>query len=125
MTRRHGCLLLAVLSLAVLTGCSASQIADEMPPAVALPADAPARPATPYVYPAVHDMPPPRSTEPMSAEDQLKMEKELAAARDRQAGRKPADEKTSPSAKKTVKKKPAGIENGETAGANTGAKTNP
>jgi hypothetical protein len=117
--------MLAVLSLVALAGCSSSQLADDMPASVALPSDAPARPATPYVYPAVHDMPPPRSTEPMSAEDQIKMERELAAARDRQEGRKPAAEKASPSAKKTAKKKPAGTENGETAGANTGAGTNP
>lgn len=100
MVRAQGRLLLAVLSLAALAGCSSSQVIDDLPAVVGLPADAPARPATPYLYPAVHDMPPPRTTEPMSAEDQLKMEKELAAARDRQEGRKPADEKSTPNIEK-------------------------
>jgi hypothetical protein len=125
MMRALGRLLLAAASLAILAGCSSSQIIDELPAPVALPADAPARPATPYQYPAVHDMPPPRTTEPMSAEDQLRLEQELTAVRNRQEGRKPEDEKTvqttKKNAKKTAKKKPADAQNGETAG----AKTNP
>jgi hypothetical protein len=120
-----GRLLLAALSLAALAGCSSGQVIDDLPAAVALPADTPARPATPYQYPAVHDMPPPRSTEPMSAEDQLRLEKELTAARNRQEDRKPADEKALQAAKKNAKrpakKKPADAQNSETAG----AKTNP
>jgi hypothetical protein len=125
MMRALGCLLLAALSLAIMAGCSSSQVFDDLPASVALPADAPARPATPYAYPAVHDMPPPRATEPMSAEDQLRLEKELTAVRNRQEGRKPEDEKTlqaaKKNAKKAAKKKPADSQNGETAG----AKTNP
>jgi hypothetical protein len=117
MVRTRGRLLLAVLSLAALTGCSASPIIDDLPASVGLPADTPARPATPYQYPAVHDMPPPRATEPMSAEEQLRLEKDLTAARERQEGHKPEDEKTSPASKKTAKKKPADTQNGETAGA--------
>jgi hypothetical protein len=97
-------LLLAALSLAALSACSSSQVIDELPSAVGLPADTPARPATPYQYPAVHDMPPPRSTEPMSAEDQLKLEKELSAARDRQEGRKSLTEKPGQPSKKALKK---------------------
>ncbi len=125
MMRALGRLLLAALSLAILAGCSSSQVIDDLPAAVALPADTPARPATPYQYPAVHDMPPPRATEPMSAEDQLRLEQELIAVRNRQEGSKPEDEKTlqktKKNAKKTTKKKPADAQNGETAG----AKTNP
>jgi hypothetical protein len=49
-----------------------------------VPAGAPARPATPYQYPAVHDMPPPRATAPMNDEEQFRLEKELQAVRDRQ-----------------------------------------
>jgi len=111
--------------LAALAACSSSQIVDDLPATVGLPADAPARPATPYQHPAVHDMPPPRSSEPMSAEDQLKLEKELSTARDRQEGNRAADQKPALSPKKTVKKetkpKPAGEQNDTAAG----AKSNP
>jgi hypothetical protein len=116
---------LAALSLAILAGCSSSQMVDDLPAAVGLPADVPARPATPYQVPAVHDMPPPRATEPMSAEDQLKLEKDLVVVRDRQEGHKPTDEEAPQTAKKnpkkTSKKKPAEAQAGEAAG----TKTNP
>jgi hypothetical protein len=128
MVRALGRSLLAALSLvalATLVGCSSGQVIDDLPANMGLPAETPARPATPYQYPAVHDMPPPRATEPMSAEDQLRLEKELTAARNRQEGRKPEDEKAlqaaKKNAKKTTKTKPADAQNGETAG----AKTNP
>jgi hypothetical protein len=128
MMRALGRSLFAVLSLgafAALAGCSSGQVIDDLPANMGLPAAAPARPATPYQYPAVHDMPPPRSSEPMSAEDQLRLEKELTAVRKRQEGRKPQDENALPAAeknaKKTAKKKPADGQDGETAG----AKTNP
>jgi hypothetical protein len=128
MMRALGRSLLAAWSLGVflvLAGCSSGQVIDDLPANVGLPADAPARPAAPYQFPAVHDMPPPRTSEPMSAEDQLRLEKELTAARNRQEGRKPQDENALPAAKKnaknTAKKKPADGSSGETAG----AKTNP
>jgi len=57
----------------------------------------------------------------MSAEDQLRLEKELTAVRNRQEGRNPQDENALPAGKKTAKKKPADGQDGETAG----AKTNP
>jgi hypothetical protein len=57
---------------------------DQMPGEMGLPKDAPARPLTPYPYPAVHDMPPPRASAPMNDEEQLKLEKELRTVRDRQ-----------------------------------------
>jgi hypothetical protein len=70
-------------------------------------------------------MPPPRATEPLSAEDQLKLENELSTARDRQENRRPPAEKTPQPAKNTVKKdtkaKPADEQTSGTAG----AKTNP
>jgi hypothetical protein len=125
MMRARGRLLLASLSLAILAGCSSGQLINNLPASVALPADAPARPATPYAYPAVHDMPPPRATEPMSAEDQLRLEKELTALRNRQEGLKPEDEKTlqtrKKNAKKATKKSAADAQNGAAAG----AKANP
>jgi hypothetical protein len=125
MMRAGARLLLASLSLAILAGCSSGQLINNLPASVALPADAPARPATPYAYPAVHDMPPPRATEPMSAEDQLRLEKELTALRNRQEGLKPEDEKTlqtrKKNAKKATKKSAADAQNGAAAG----AKANP
>ena len=72
--------ILAALGLAAgLAGCTASPVFDGM-----LPAGAPARPATAYEYPAVHDMPAPRPIPVMTEEQQIKLENELTAARDRQ-----------------------------------------
>ena len=94
----------AVLALAtVLSGCSAQTISDHLPSEVALPAGAPARPETPYVYPAVHDMPPDRPTSPMTEEEQVKLEQDLTRTRDHQEGR-PAVKKPATTAKKTTKK---------------------
>lgn len=84
---------------------------DRLPSDMGLPSGAPARPATPYQYPAVHDMPPTRSDRTMTDEEQVRMERELKAVRDRQTGRAGAD--TAP-----AKKKPA-------EGPKAGAKTNP
>ena len=76
----------AVLSLAFLTAaCSPGPMIDRLPDSMGLPSAAPARPATPYQYPAVHDMPPARATKPMSEDEQVKLEKDLAKLRDRQA----------------------------------------
>jgi hypothetical protein len=83
----------ALITAAItLSGCS-SIIAD-LPSPVGLPADAPARPATAPDYPAVHDMPPKRTDVVLTEEERKKMERELAAARDRQ---KAAAEKAAPS----------------------------
>jgi hypothetical protein len=125
MMRARGRLLLASLSLAILAGCSSGQLINNLPASVALPADAPARPATPYAYPAVHDMPPPRATEPMSAEDQLRLEKELTALRNRQEGLKPEDEKTLQTRKKNAKKATKKSAEDAQNGAAAGAKANP
>jgi len=53
-------------------------------PGIGLPAGAPERTAEPVAYPAVHDMPPPRNSNPMSVVEQEQMEHDLAAARDEQ-----------------------------------------
>lgn len=109
---------------------------DRMPGDMGLPAGAPARPATPYQYPAVHDMPPARSTPTMSDEEQVRLEKELATVRERQEGREAPAKK----AAQAAKKKPAAADSGQAAsdaknsqdsGAknsdakSSGAKTNP
>ena len=101
-----------------LSGCSPGPIIDKIPADImGLPAGAPARPETPGNYPAVHDMPPDRASVPMSDEEQVKLEKDLANQRDRQEGRPPPAKKP-PS---TAKKPPKDAE----AGQNTGAKANP
>ena len=48
-----------------------------------LPQGAPARPKTIEATPAVHDLPPPRATKPLSDDAQLQLEKDLDAARTR------------------------------------------
>ena len=102
---------------AVLTGCAPGPMIDRLPTELGLPASAPARPATPYEYPAVHDMPPDRATTPMTEEEQAKVEKELINVRDRQEGRPPAAKKGAPAAKKP----PKDAQNGQA----DGAKANP
>jgi hypothetical protein len=109
--------ILTALALAAsLTGCSAGPLTDQLPAEFKMPADVP-QSSTHYQYPAVHDTPPPRAIKPMTAEQQLEMEKQLTTLRDRQEHALPVGQKT----KKTVKKKPAkplAIES-------SGAKTNP
>jgi len=108
----------AILGLvAALAGCSPGPLIDKLPADMGLPANAPARPETRYEYPAVHDMPPARASSPMTEEEQVRLEKELASARDRQEGRPRPDKKAVP----TAKKPPNDAENGQTAG----AKANP
>ncbi len=106
---------------AALAGCSPSAMIDKLPAGMGLPANAPARPETPYEYPAVHDMPPARASEPMTEEEQVKLEKELAKVRDRQEGRPPPDKKVAPAAKKPPDDAANDAANGQTAG----AKANP
>jgi hypothetical protein len=110
--------ILAVLGLALLlTGCSAGSLEAQLPGDLGLPAAAPARPVTPYEYPAVHDMPQARAIKPLTEEEQIKLEKDLNALRDRQVGHVPAVKKAAPKAKKP----PAAANNGQSGG----AKTNP
>jgi hypothetical protein len=141
MRRTIGRSLLAAFAVAAsLTGCSAGPLSDasvsigeklkSMPESLGgLPPDTPKGPAVPYAYPPVHDMPPPRSTEPLSEDQQYRLEKELSAVRDRQEAANPATQKAAEAAKKVPKKKPApaskGQSAGATAGTNAGAKTNP
>jgi hypothetical protein len=91
--------LAAAPAVALLGGCSSSSLSglvDSLPRSVGLPADAPERPPEPPIYPAVHDMPPPRPNTTLSAEEQVELEKELAATRARQdnvAGSVPAGQR--------------------------------
>jgi hypothetical protein len=116
--------ILAALTLATATalaGCSSGAVIDKLPGDMGLPAGTPERPTTPYVYPAVHDMPPPRATPTMSEEQQVKEEEELKVVRDRQEARDGAAKKTA----QPAKKKPATADTGQAAGVQDGAKTNP
>jgi|SRR5689334_22994132 hypothetical protein len=98
---------------AAVASCSPGPLIDKLPADMGVPAGAPARPETPYQYPAVHDMPPDRSSVPMSEEEQVKLEKELSSVRDRQEGRAGSDKKAVPAAKKPANN----AQNGQTAGA--------
>jgi hypothetical protein len=70
-----------VLLLSIsLGGCSTS-IADFG----GAPSDTPERAADVPDYPAVHDLPAPRDQAAMDSAEQARIEKELIAARDRQA----------------------------------------
>jgi len=116
--------ILAALTLATATalaGCSSGAVIDKLPGDMGLPAGTPERPTTPYVYPAVHDMPPPRATPTMSEEQQVKEEEELKVVRDRQEAGDGAAKKTA----QPAKKKPATADTGQAAGVQDGAKTNP
>ena len=133
-TRVGRSLLAAFAVVASLAGCSAGPLSDavkQMPESLGgMPPDLPKSPAMPYQYPPVHDRPPPRATEPMSEEQEFRLEKELNALRDRQEkalvkdkDRQAAD---APAAKKKpAKPAPAATQNGLNAGAGTGTKTNP
>ncbi|WP_425994107.1 hypothetical protein [Afipia sp. DC4300-2b1] len=72
-----------LLLLGIVLGGCASTIADA--PLVGLPANTPARPATPAEYLPVHDVPAPRQETVLDQAQQDKLEKDLLAARDRQA----------------------------------------
>jgi hypothetical protein len=106
-----------VLSLG-LGGCASGGMLEQLPPALGgEPASLPAKPKTDYQYPAVHDMPPDRASVPMTDEEQLRLERDLANQRDRQEGRPPPGKKPP----LTAKKPPKDADNGQ----NTGAKANP
>lgn len=99
---RYVASVLAVLSLAV-AGCSS--VADV--PLIGVPANAPARPQTPGAYLPVHDIPPPRQEDPLSAADQTRIEKELAQARDKGKTTAAADAAAIAAANQPAPAKPA------------------
>ena len=70
----------------------ASTTADHAPTSVGgLPGDTSTRQTPPSAYPAVNDLPPPRSDTLLSSEEQMKLQDELAQARNRTAGGASAD----------------------------------
>jgi len=89
--------------LGLLPACS--NLGEVIPASIGgLPVDAPARAASPPIYPAVHDMPPTRPAPVLDEYSKKKLEDDLVSARDRQAGRNPAAKKAA--AKKPAAKKP-------------------
>ena len=102
-----------------LAGCSGAQLADKLPQgAGGLPAETPARPvAASYQYPAVHDMPPPRATEPMTDAEQVRLEKDLVKARDRLEDKADQIDGAPKAAKKPAKPNARDTKTGETSGA--------
>jgi hypothetical protein len=86
----------------VLPACTTAPYAGDVLPSSmgGLPANAPARPEVPPPFPAIHDMPPPRTNSVLTHEERRKVEEDLVAARERQPGRP----KTAPPAKGTATK---------------------
>jgi len=71
-----------------LSGCASisekfAETASQAPQ-IGLSANAPARPAQQMTYPAVHDVPPPRTAVVLSDMEQQKLETDLLAARNQQ-----------------------------------------
>jgi hypothetical protein len=74
---------LVACAAAFLSGCGAL-IGDHLPAATGgLPEATPERAATPVAYPAVHNMPPSRSSTPLNNAQQKQLEDDLVAARNR------------------------------------------
>jgi hypothetical protein len=76
----------AVLLAVFLTACtSAVPTVSSMPKEIGgLPEGTPARPASQLAYPAVHDMPPPRTKAVLTPDELKQAESDLTAAADRQ-----------------------------------------
>ena len=85
---RSGLPALAVAAALCLSGCASisqkfAETASQLPE-VGLSPNAPARPAQPIAYPAVHDVPPPRTAVVLTDIEQQKLETDLVSARDQQ-----------------------------------------
>jgi len=76
---------LGAVGLALALGACSSTVSQLPSEVGGLPAGTPPRSAAPAAYPAVHDMPPPRTDVVLSKDEQKKAEDELAAARTNQA----------------------------------------
>jgi hypothetical protein len=85
--------LLALASALLLSSCAnmsdmGNKLGNEMPTAIGgMPQSAPERAQTPPEFPAVHDIPPPRTTKVMTEEEKKRAEAELALMREQQARR--------------------------------------
>jgi len=107
--------LAALAAAAVPSGCT-SFLSDL--PVVGEPANVPPRPEDPGAFPAVHDMPPPRDTKPLTEDERRKLEAELQKVRDEQAAKvapppPPAPAPPPVAAKKSPDKKPPAKDQGD------------
>jgi hypothetical protein len=75
----------AALAGMALGGCSSGAMTELPTWAGGLPAEAPARPAETAAYPAVHDVPAPRPETTLSEDEQQRLARDLANARERNA----------------------------------------
>ena len=80
MTKRTIILAVAAIAL-LLPGLAAAQTASSNP--FRASPDAPPPSAVPPPYPAIHDARPPRAVQPLSSEEQLRLERELSGIRAR------------------------------------------
>jgi hypothetical protein len=119
---------LVACAAALVSGCS-GLIADHLPVAAGgLSEDAPARPTTDTPYPAVHSMPPARSTTPLSYDQQKQLEDDLIAARNRYGASTDAPAATTPAATPPAATTPAATTpaaTGTSANAKAGSARNP
>ena len=84
----RGLPVLAVAAAVCLSGCASisqkfAETGSQLPE-VGLSPNAPARPAQQTAYPAVHDVPPPRTAVMLTDIEQQKLETDLVSARDQQ-----------------------------------------
>ena len=87
--------LLALAALALLwPGLAAAQTASSNP--FRPSPDAPPPSAVPPPYPAIHDLPAPRTSQPLSSEQQLQLERELSGIRARHEKLRDPDAKPRP-----------------------------
>jgi hypothetical protein len=85
-THHSRCLTIALTLVALAAAGCSSSVVDSVPQwAGGMPENAPARPASVSDYPPVNDRPPPRDSRVVTVEEQAKIERDLAAARDVQA----------------------------------------
>ena len=103
---RLAAVILVAAGAASLGGCGSlnEKMAQGMGsmPAIGLPVNAPERPAQPHAFPAVHDMPPQRTTAVLTAAEQRTLEKELVSAREVQQAAAPKPAAASKPAAKPV-----------------------
>ena len=91
-------LVLALAGAVMLSSCAnttnmtdmGNKLGNELPTAIGgMPQAIPERPQTTPEFPAVHDMPPARTTKVMTEEEKKRVEAELAVMREQQAKRAP------------------------------------
>jgi hypothetical protein len=73
-------------SVLALGGCASQNIGEKLPAALGgLPESMPKRTVDPAAFPAVNDMPPPRTATPLTDDEKKRLREDLAKSRDRAA----------------------------------------